>query len=156
MIEISLNNIKKSFEFKNILNELSLEIKTKDKISIIGENGCGKSTILNIINRIENIDSGTVSIRNGSTIGYLNQQSENIYNDKTVKNILYESLKEIKKLEKKLKKYEDKMNENPNNIDIINKYLTVQDEYMRMGGYEVNTLIEKVSHGLNINNSINK
>ena len=156
MIEISLNNIKKSFGFKNILNDLNIEIKTGDKVSLIGENGCGKSTILNIINQKENIDSGNIAIRNGSNIGYLNQQPENIYNDKKVKDILYESLKEILEVEKTLKKYEEKMNNNPNDMDIINKYLKTQEKFMNIGGYEVNTLIEKISHGLNIDYLIDK
>ena len=156
MIEISLNNIEKSYGFKNIINKLSLEIKTGDKVSLIGENGSGKTTILNIITKEENIDGGTLAIRNGSTIGYLSQQPETIYSGKVVKDVLYESLKEILELEVLLNKYEDKMNKNPNDIDVINKYLNTQDKYMKLGGYEVNTLIEKVSHGLNISHLINK
>ena len=96
MIEINLNNIKKSYGFKNILDGINIEIKTGEKVSIIGENGCGKTTILNIINSIEKIDNGNISIRNNNTIGYLNQQPENTYKNKIVKEILYESLKEIK------------------------------------------------------------
>ena len=53
MIEISLNNVKKSYGFKNILDGLSLEVKTGDKISLIGENGSGKTTILKIISKKE-------------------------------------------------------------------------------------------------------
>ena len=49
MIEISLNNLKKSFGFKNILDGLNIEIKTGDRVSIIGENGCGKSSILEAV-----------------------------------------------------------------------------------------------------------
>ena len=156
MIEISINNIKKSYGFKNILDGFSLEIKTGDKVSLIGENGCGKTTILNIINKKENIDSGVIAIRNGATIGYLNQQPEDIYINKTVKEILYENLKDILELEKLLKKYVEKMNNNSNDMNLITKYLNVQEKYMNIGGYEVNTLIEKVSHGLNISHLIDK
>ena len=156
MIEISLNNIKKSFGLNVILNGLNIEIKTGDKVSLIGENGSGKTTILNIISKIENIDSGNIAIRNNSTIGYLNQQPENTYKEKIVKDILYDSLKEILELDNLLKKYEEKMINNPNDISIINKYLTTQEKYMSMGGYEINTLIEKVSHGVNINHLMNK
>ena len=155
MIEISLNNIKKTFGFKNILNGLDIEIKTGDKVSIIGENGCGKTTILNIINSIENIDSGTLAVRKGSKIGYLTQQPENKYNKKLVKDILYESFKEIIDYEKRLKKYEEKMSNEPENIDIINKYLQIQERFIELGGYEINTMIDKVAHGLNINHLLN-
>ncbi len=156
MIEISLNNIKKNFGFKNILNGLNLEIHNKDKVSLIGENGCGKTTILNIISKIENADSGSVAIRNGATIGYLCQQPENIHKSKIVKDILYGELKDILDIEYILKKYEEKMAENPNDIDIINKYLNLQEKFMNIGGYEVNTLIDKVSHGLNISHLLDK
>ena len=156
MIEISLNNVIKNYGFNNILDGLNLEIKTGEKVSLIGENGCGKSTILNIISKIENIDSGTLAIRNGATIGYLHQQPEHIYRNKTVKNILYESLTDILELEELLKKYETKMTDNPNDINIINKYLHIQEKYMNIGGYEINTLIEKISHGLNIDTLLEK
>ena len=132
MIEISLNNIKKSFGFKNILDGLNIEIKTGDRVSIIGENGCGKTTVLNIINSIESIDSGTIAIRRGAKIGYLNQQPENVYNNKIVKDILYDSFKDILDIEKQLKKYEDKMTKEPENIGIINKYVDFQEKFFKI------------------------
>ena len=156
MIEIKLSNIKKSYGFKNVLDGLNIEIKTGDKVSIIGENGCGKTTILNIINKIENVNSGSVAIRNAATIGYLNQQPEIAYNEKIVRDILYDNLSEILDLEKKLKKYETKMQENPDDISIINKYLNAQERFMNMGGYEINALILKVSDGLNITDLLDK
>ena len=156
MIEISLNNIKKSFGFKNILDGLNIEIKTGDRVSIIGENGCGKTTVLNIINSIENIDSGTIAIRRGVKIGYLNQQPENIYNNEKVKDILYNSFKELLDIEKQLKRYEDKMTKEPENINIINKYIDIQEKFINLGGYEINTMIDKVSSGMNISHLLNK
>ena len=156
MIEISLNNVRKSYGFKNILDKLSFEVHTGDRLSLIGENGCGKTTVLNIINGLEKVDSGNISIRKGSTIGYLNQQPENIYNDKIVKDVLYDSIKDILEVEYIMKKYEDKMAKEPSNISYINKYLNAQERYISMGGYEINTLVEKVSYGLNISDFINK
>lgn len=155
MIEISLNNIRKTFGFKNILDGLNIEIKTGDRVSIIGDNGCGKTTILNIINYQESIDSGSVAIRRGAKIGYLPQQPENIYNNKIVMDILYESFKEILDCEKQLKKYEDKMIKEPENLNIINKYLDIQEKYTKLGGYEIKTIIDKVTHGLKIDYLLN-
>ena len=150
MIEISLNHIEKSFGFKKLLNDLELEIKTGDRVSIIGENGCGKTTILNMISNIENPDSGTVAIRKGSVIGYLPQQPELNYNGKKIKEILYESVKDILEIENTMKKYEEKMTEDPTNMDIIRKYSNIQEKFIGLGGYEINTWIEKVIHGMNI------
>ena len=156
MIEISINKIKKDFGFKNILNEFSLEIKSGEKIALIGENGCGKSTLLKIINKEESIDSGNIALRNGSRIGYLPQQTSDLYSDMTVCDVLYGNYNNILELEKKLKRYEDKMINNPNDLNIINKYLKVQEEYLNNGGYEINTIIDKIAHGLNIHHLLYK
>ena len=78
-----------------VLDEFSLDIKTGEIITLIGENGCGKSTILNIISGDESIDKGNISIRKGNTFGYLKQAPE-IRNDQdTVKDVLYESASNI-------------------------------------------------------------
>ena len=57
MIEIELNNVKKNFGLKNVLDGVSFEVKTGERISLIGENGSGKSTILKIISGDEKHDS---------------------------------------------------------------------------------------------------
>lgn len=152
MIEISLNNVKKTYGFKNVLNDISFEIKAGERLALIGDNGCGKSTILNIITGLEKPDSGTLSIKKDSNIGYLMQQPELLYKNKNVKKILYESNDKLFELYKRLKKYEEKMINNSADISLVNKFLNIQEEYINHGGYELNTLIEKVSHDLKINN----
>ena len=57
MIEIELNNVKKNFGLKNVLDGVSFEVKTGERISLIGENGSGKSTILKIISGDEKQDA---------------------------------------------------------------------------------------------------
>ena len=156
MIEISLNSIQKSFGFKNILECVSFEIKTGEIVSLIGENGCGKSTILNIINGDEKADKGIVTIKKGSTIGYLKQNSDTLYNNYIVKDIFTESFKEIIELENTMKKYENKMIKYPNDLVFINKYLKAQEKYIAAGGYEINTKIKKILNGFNIDNLIYK
>jgi ATPase subunit of ABC transporter with duplicated ATPase domains len=156
MIEISLSNIKKSYGFNNILDGLTIEIKTGEKVSIIGDNGSGKTTILNLISKEENPNEGSLATRKGATIGYLTQQPETIYNDYIVKDVLYEGFKDLKEIATTLHNYEEKMAKNPDDISIINKYLNMQEKFMHLGGYEVNTLIEKVSHGLNIHHLLDK
>ncbi len=73
MIEIELNNIKKNYGLKNVLDGVNFEVKTGERIALIGSNGAGKSTILKIIKGEENQDSGIVNIRKNATIEMLNQ-----------------------------------------------------------------------------------
>ena len=139
MIEIELNNIKKNFGLKNILNGFSLEIKTGERVALIGQNGSGKSTILKIIAKQETIDEGTINIRKGATIGILNQIYENEKEDTLVKDFLYESFSNIIEIEQKLKNIEEKMSNEKNNDlleKLIEQYGKIQGKYITLGGYE--------------------
>ena len=77
MIEIELNQITKNYGYRNILNGFCMEIKTGERVALIGQNGSGKSTILKIIAKQEHADSGMVHIRHDAKIGYLKQNYEN-------------------------------------------------------------------------------
>ena len=65
MIEIELNNVKKNYGLKNVLDGINFEVKTGERISLIGENGSGKSTILKIISGAEKQDSRTCKYKKG-------------------------------------------------------------------------------------------
>ena len=56
MIEIELNNVKKSYGLKNVLDGVNFDLKTGERVSLIGENGSGKSSIFKIISGIEKQD----------------------------------------------------------------------------------------------------
>lgn len=133
MIEIEINNIKKNYGLKNVLDGVSFEVKTGERISLIGENGSGKSTIFKIINGDEKEDSGNVNIKKESTIGFLkqiyNKEKENI----SVGDYLKRSFKQYVDIEKKLKQLESLMAEDTENIEqILMKYGNLQEKYMVM------------------------
>ena len=73
MIEISINKINKNYGFNPVLKDFSIEIKSGQRIALIGNNGCGKTTTLRLIMGLETVDSGTINIRKGSKLGYLTQ-----------------------------------------------------------------------------------
>ena len=133
MIEIEINNIKKNYGLKNVLDGVSFEVKTGERISLIGENGSGKSTIFKIINGDENVDSGNVNIKKGTTIGFLkqiyNKEKENII----VKDYLKRSFKQYADIEEKLKQFEILMtNDTENTQKILKKYGNLQEKYIAM------------------------
>lgn len=133
MLEIEVNNIKKNYGLKNVLNGVSFEVKTGERIALIGENGSGKSTIFKIINGDEKEDSGNVSVRKEATIGFLKQ----IYN-KEKENLIVEdylkcSFKQYADIEKKLKQFENLMTNDTENIEqILIKYGNLQEKYIAM------------------------
>lgn len=159
MIEIELNKIKKNYGLKNILDGFSLELKTGERVALIGQNGSGKSTILKIIAKQERVDSGTINIRNGAKIGILNQIYENEKEDISVEKFLYKSFEEILKVEKKLNKLETQMS---TEVDadklekIINEYGRMQERFSLMGGYEIQERFNKICSRFYINKELLK
>ena len=63
-MELKLNNISKNYDDKEILRNISCEIKDRSAIAIIGPSGAGKSTLLRMLSLIEKPDFGTVSLNN--------------------------------------------------------------------------------------------
>lgn len=135
MIDISINKVSKSYGFGNILDNISLDINSGEIISIVGDNGSGKSTLLKMIAKEENPTSGVISIRKGTSIGYLSQIA-NLEDNRKVKDILYRSVKDVFEIEERLKKYEEKMlGANDKELDIIiKKYSELQEKYINLGG----------------------
>ena len=64
---LKLQNIKKSFDGKEVLKDISIEVGDGEIVSILGPSGCGKTTLLNIILGLTNPDSGEINF-NGEDI----------------------------------------------------------------------------------------
>ena len=104
MIEIGLNKVNKHFGFNKLLTDVSFEIKTNERVALIGSNGCGKTTTLKMINGLIEIDSGNIFIRKGATMGYLSQIPEISTNDETANDIYLKGIKDLLDLEKRINK----------------------------------------------------
>lgn len=154
MIEIELNNIIKNYGLKNVLNGMNLTLKTGERAAIIGCNGAGKSTVLKIIMKQENISAGTINIRKNATIGILRQIYEYEETNPNVYTFLQRSFEHFFELETKLKKLEDEMSYEKDDekiSDLLQKYGNVQQKYIQMGGYDIQEKFNKICSGLQIN-----
>ena len=154
MIELALNKLQKYYGATKVLEDITFEVQTGEKVGIVGSNGCGKSTLLKIIIGSEGYESGNLSIKKGSTLGYLEQMP--IYPDNfkvsDVLNLAFQNVdnvyKELEILEKQLSNVDEA------NMDrVLNKYSKVQIQYESLGGYEKEEKLSKVCTGLNINDS---
>lgn len=154
MIEIELNNIIKNYGLKNVLNGMNLTLKTGERVAIIGCNGAGKSTVLKIIMKQENISAGTINIRKNATIGMLRQIYEYEETNPNVYTFLQRSFEHFFELETKLKKLEDEMSYEKDDekiSELLQKYGNVQQKYIQMGGYDIQEKFNKICSGLQIN-----
>ncbi len=154
MIEIELNNIIKNYGLKNVLNGMNLTLKTGEKAVLIGCNGAGKSTVLKIIMKQENISAGTINIRKNATIGMLKQIYEYEETNPNVYTFLQRSFEHFFELETKLKKLENEMSYEKDDekiSELLQKYGNVQQKYIQMGGYDIQEKFNKICSGLQIN-----
>ena len=78
MIEIGINKVSKSYGNKEVLKNISFEVKTGEKISLIGQNGSGKTTLLKIICGNISPTSGDISIRRNADISILEQRPKTL------------------------------------------------------------------------------
>lgn len=101
MIELSLNKVVKNFGFKRVLDEFDLELKTGERVALIGPNGSGKTTIFKMITGEESPKSGTISIRKGATLGMLSQIPKIYSDDVTVLDVLKSGKQQVYDIEKK-------------------------------------------------------
>src|SRR5690606_36165049 len=134
------NNLSKSFGAEPVLSNIKLEVKTKEKIAIVGKNGVGKSTLLKIIAGEIPYDSGDLVIPKHVTIGYLAQQTQ-IHSVKTIWEEMMSVFEPLKKLENELRDLERKMADNhllENESaykKLLQEYDRLQLEFQEKGGY---------------------
>ncbi|MFM0794675.1 ABC-F family ATP-binding cassette domain-containing protein [Streptococcus suis] len=93
---INFENVSFSYPDKPILKDFNLLIQNKDRIGIVGDNGKGKSTLLNLIAGVLQADSGKVDIGETIRIGYFSQTIKGLDESKRVINFLQEVAEEAK------------------------------------------------------------
>ena len=87
---LELKNIRKSYDDLCILDGFSYTFKKQEKIGILGNNGVGKSTFLNILTGKESVDSGKVNVGETIVYGYFSQEGLKLTEDKRVIEVLKE------------------------------------------------------------------
>lgn len=93
---INFENVSFAFPDKQILTDFNLLVQNKDRIGIVGDNGVGKSTLLNLINGDLKPTSGKLEIGETVRIGYFSQLPKDMDEDKRVINYLQEVADEVK------------------------------------------------------------
>ena len=107
---LSVENISKSFGERTLFKDISFGINKDQKIAFIAKNGSGKTTIMSIINGLEEADSGQVVLRKGIKMAFLSQNN-NLQDELTIEESIFasdnETLKVIEAYEKALENPED-------------------------------------------------
>lgn len=152
MIEIGIHKLYKNFGYKQVLNDISFEVSTGQRIGIVGKNGSGKSTLFKMIIKQEFPDSGTITIRKNATIGYLQQIPPITTDDITSKDVLMAVFSNIREIEQQMRTLENAMINDSSNNSILDKYARIQNQYIANSGYEIEEKLNKVITGFKLQN----
>lgn len=149
MAFIQFNNVYKSFLDKQILKDVSFSINSSDRIGLIGLNGVGKSTIVNIILSKESINSGTVFVDKNINIGYISQVHHFSDENNTVFEELDTVFSELHKVYRKIEKMNLELATNPKLKDELDKLYNI---FNANDGYSIDYLLNQVINGLDLTN----
>lgn len=121
------------------------------RIGLVGRNGEGKSTLLNILAGTLQPTEGSVTWKKGSRIGLL-EQSPDEPDELTVEQLMLAVFSELTAMQEHLAKMEKLMEDaSPEEMDrLLARYGTLQDEFIQRGGYELDMKIDQVLNGLKI------
>lgn len=147
-MQIKAENIQKVLGGNVIFEGLQCEVNHGEHVAIVGANGCGKTTLLQILSGNDIPDGGRVIKSKEATIGYLHQIPS--YPSLTVKNVLEEAFVEIFALKAKMSQLECEMQSENINSKVLQQYGHVQEQFMQQGGYEIDAQLAAIANGIGI------
>lgn len=157
MIILDVNKLSKDFGYGKLFDSVSFSLNEGESISIVGHNGCGKSTLLKMIMGLVKIDSGTINIKKGARVAYLDQTGSSIDDDRCVYKILKSAFVELNSMQEKINELQQKLSldlsEQEYNV-VMTKYCNLLEKFSYLGGYDIDININTVVDGLNIDKSL--
>lgn len=156
MILLQLNDISKSFDGEDIFTRVNFEVKTGERIGVVGRNGAGKSTLMKIIAGVEDYDSGHISKIKNLRMGYLTQQMT-LNSSASVFEEMSKPFEHLKKMELLIREETNWLADHASNYDSeeyqqhMERYESLTNQFEQLDGYQYESKIKTVLHGLNFN-----
>ena len=149
MIDISVKNLTKFFVIgENLLEDLSFEIQEGECVAVLGRNGCGKTTLFNILTGQMDYDSGEVYVNPHKKLGLISQIPR-FPAGYRVDDVLRCAYTELFQLKAKMEWLEQEMSVGAT-ADQLRQYDDLSNRFQSGGGYDMDVEVDKVCNGLGI------
>ncbi|MCK6607895.1 MAG: ABC-F family ATP-binding cassette domain-containing protein [Flavobacterium sp.] len=139
---LSVENISKSYGERVLFDNVSFGINKDQKIAFIAKNGSGKTTIMNMINGLDEPDTGQVVVRKEINMAFLSQNN-NLQDELTIEENIFASDNEILKV---IERYEKAL-ENPNDEEA---YQRAFDDMDRHNAWDFETQFKQILYKLKL------
>ena len=149
MIDIQVKNLTKFFVIgENLLEDLSFEVQEGECVAILGRNGCGKTTLFNILTGQMDYDSGEVFVNPHKRLGLISQIPK-FPDGFTVEEVLRSAFHVLTKTRERMNLLEHQMVSGATE-DQLREYDVLVNRFQAGGGYEMDVETDKICNGLGI------
>jgi ATPase subunit of ABC transporter with duplicated ATPase domains len=148
---LNIENLTFSFGDKTILKNTSFRLLKGEHIGLVGANGAGKTTFLNILTGKYIPDKGTVYRSPSTNIGHLDQHFE-LEEGLTIRDTLRLAFSQLYKLEKRIIEIGDSLSKvyNKDSESLLKELGKLQDRLYASDFYKIDSLIDNVANGLGL------
>ena len=150
MIDIRVEGLVKSFDLeKKILDGLTFQIDTGERVGLLGRNGAGKTTLFKILTGELDYDSGTVQIASGRRVGLISQIP--IYPEGyTVEDVLQTAFARMFRMKDEMDALALRMEQGASDEATLRRYGELNARFEGLGGWDTDTAVKKVANGMRI------
>ncbi len=150
MIEISVTGLQKSFDLeKKILDGLTFQINSGERVGLLGKNGAGKTTLFRILTGEIDYDAGEVAIASDRRVGLISQIP--VYPaGYTVEDVLQSAFERMRRMADEMERLSAQMANGDESEETLRRYGELSARFEGLGGYDTATAVNKVANGLSI------
>jgi len=144
---LAVQKISKKFKDQVILNEVSFTITDTDRVALVGRNGEGKTTLLEILAGKCQVDSGEVTCSRSCAVDYVEQEKSG-YLDLTLFEFVAEARRDLLAMRQEIRRLEEELAVDPHDDGRLRRLGELQQDFERGGGFDLETEVGIILQGL--------
>ena len=150
MVDIRVSGLVKSFDLeKRILDGLSFQVDSGERVGLLGRNGAGKTTVFRMLTGELEPDEGEVQIAAGRRVGLISQIP--VYPEGyTVEDVLQTAFARMFRMKDEMDALALRMEQGDSGADTLRRYGELNAKFEGLGGWDTETAVNKVANGLSM------